>query len=92
MTKQLLSFSGLLLIFNLLFSLNCAAVELIRLNTVVEMNIGESQKIRLTNGDIINVSLLDVIIQRDSLRGAVRGAWVNTPAADAFITDVGPPD
>jgi murein DD-endopeptidase MepM/ murein hydrolase activator NlpD len=86
MTKQLPSFFSLALLINLLFSFNCAAVQLIRLNTVIEMNIGESQKIRLNNGDIVHVSLLDVIIERDSLRGAVRDARVRLTVDGKEIT------
>lgn len=47
-----------------------------RLNTISELNIGESEQIVLINGEIVKLSLKDVKIDRDSLRDAVRNARV----------------
>ncbi len=45
-----------------------------RLNTISELNTGESKQVILTNGEIVKLSLKDVRIERDSVRGAVRNA------------------
>ncbi|MGM0378040.1 MAG: PKD domain-containing protein [Bacteroidota bacterium] len=47
-----------------------------RLNTISELNIGESEQVVLANGETVKLSLRDVSIVRDSVRGAVRNAIV----------------
>lgn len=50
--------------------------QLERLNTVIELNIGESSNVKLINGETVELTLLDVITERDEVRGAVRSAQV----------------
>jgi murein DD-endopeptidase MepM/ murein hydrolase activator NlpD len=48
-----------------------------KVRITTEMNIGESQVIKLSSGKIVNLKLLDIKETRDSLRNAVRAAYVN---------------
>lgn len=43
---------------------------------VVELDAGESKKIKLTNGEVVSLLLKEVNVERDNVRGAVRGADV----------------
>ncbi len=57
-----------------------------RLNTISEMNIGESKQVVLTNGEIVNLFMKDIRIDRDSVRGAVRNAVVTAEVDGEEIT------
>jgi murein DD-endopeptidase MepM/ murein hydrolase activator NlpD len=48
----------------------------IPLRVVVDLRIGESQEIKLFNGDIVSVKLLDIIENCDEIRYAIRSAFV----------------
>lgn len=43
---------------------------------VVDMNLGESAKVTLSNGDTVRVKLVDLVEETDSLRAAIRSALV----------------
>jgi hypothetical protein len=43
---------------------------------VIDLNVGESQRVQLSNGKQVAVSLLDLRERRDSVRNAVREAVV----------------
>jgi hypothetical protein len=45
-----------------------------RLNTVIDMNVGQTADVRLVNGDVVRLSFLGMDIQRDSVRYGIRGA------------------
>src|SRR6478672_9024613 len=53
---------------------------------VVDLNIGEEQQVRLTNGETVTVKLIDVQDHRDSLRGAVRRSEVKAEVAGKTVT------
>src|SRR6185369_7432053 len=46
------------------------------LHVTADLNLGESQEVTLTSGKKVTVQVLDLMEQRDSLRGAVRKAEV----------------
>ena len=46
------------------------------IRTVEELDIGESKEIELTNGEMVNLTLLDISEVRDSLRNAIRSVDV----------------
>ena len=58
----------------------------------VDLNIGDSENVTLTNGDKVTVKLIDVKDYRDSLRGAVRRSEVKVEvgraAGDAWLGDL----
>lgn len=85
MKKQHL-IAGSLLLFIAIWLFSCTTNELTRLNVVTELNIGESEKIELINGEVVNLSLLNVIVERDSLRGAIRDAHVKIAVDGEEIT------
>ena len=65
---------------------SCKSEEYHRLNTVVELNIGDTKDVELINGETVQVSLLDMSIERDSLRGAIRAASVDVRVDGEVIT------
>jgi murein DD-endopeptidase MepM/ murein hydrolase activator NlpD len=86
-SRELLThFRRTILSFILLLPLCSYSQPLSRLNTISELNIGESKKVVLTNGEYVNLTLKDVSIDRDSLRGAVRNASVTVEVDGEEIT------
>lgn len=79
--------SGLLFLSILLIFFSCKSPVLTRLNVVVELNVGESKKVELINGDIINLALNDIVIIRDSLRKGIRAVYlkVSVDGEDVII-------
>ncbi|MDD4590411.1 MAG: PKD domain-containing protein [Parabacteroides sp.] len=71
--KKPISIILLLLGFN---SIHIHSQQVERLNCIVELNIGESSKVRLINGETVLLTLEDVKVERDEVRGAVRSALV----------------
>ena len=53
-----------------------AQPNLAPLHVTVDLNLGESQEVTLASGKKITIQILDLMEQRDSLRGAVRKAEV----------------
>ena len=68
--------------------LNAAPPEPTRqpLGRVADLNIGESQDIRLVNGAKATVRLLDVTVQRDRMSEAVRSAQVKVEVNGVAVT------
>jgi murein DD-endopeptidase MepM/ murein hydrolase activator NlpD len=65
------------LFFLIIISISCNDTsKLTPLRVVAELNIGEAQNIKLINGDIVELKLLHVDVVRDSLRNAIRAAYV----------------
>ena len=56
------------------------------LRVVAELNIGESQEVKISNGDIVKLSLLEINEIRDSLRDAIRVAYVKISVDGEIIT------
>ncbi len=56
------------------------------LHVTADLNLGESQEVTLTNGKKVAVKVLDLMEQRDSLRGAVRKAEVKVLVDGKEIT------
>lgn len=74
--QRLLIWHTFLLLSCLLSIQEVRSQNLQRLNTVVELDQGESAEVILANGERIYVKLKEVRTERDSVRGAVRHAWV----------------
>ena len=67
----------LFFILLIILSVSCNDTSRITpVRVVAELNIGESQDIKLSNGDIVKLKLLQVDEIRDSLRNAIRSAYV----------------
>jgi murein DD-endopeptidase MepM/ murein hydrolase activator NlpD len=67
---------GIICLTGLLPILSCKSSSLKRLNVVVELDVGESKEVELINGDIVNLSLIDINLVRDSLRKGIRAAYI----------------
>ena len=57
-----------------------------KIRIVAEMNIGESQIIKLNSGATVNLKLLDITEIRDSIRNAVRASHVKVSVDGEEIT------
>ena len=84
-SKEIRFLLGLLLLITLSVSCNDTS-KLTPVRVVVDMNIGDSQEIRLSNGDIVKLKLLQVDVVRDSLRDAIRSVYVKVSVDDEMIT------
>ena len=62
------------LIAILLFSCNRGNSKVIPIRTIVELNVGESQQVEISNGQVVTLHLLEITEHRDSLRNALRSA------------------
>jgi murein DD-endopeptidase MepM/ murein hydrolase activator NlpD len=60
----------------LLFVIGCNRPEQSPARVLVELNTGESRDVKLQNGDVVKLALLEIVEEVDSCRGAVRGAGV----------------
>ncbi|MFC2125702.1 PKD domain-containing protein [Bacteroidota bacterium] len=60
--------------------------EISPIRIVTELNIGESQDIKLSNGDIVNLKLLKIDVVRDDLRDAIRSVSVKVSVDNEEIT------
>lgn len=76
---------GLFLLIILSVSCNDTS-KITPVRVIAELNIGESQDIKLSNGDIVNLKLLWIDVVRDSLRNAIRAAYVKVSVDDTEIT------
>jgi murein DD-endopeptidase MepM/ murein hydrolase activator NlpD len=56
------------------------------IRVIAELNTGESLDIKLSNGDMVKLELLQVDVVRDSLRNAIRSAQVNISVDGEEIT------
>jgi len=85
MLKQ---FTKILLVFLVcdLFSTNSFSQEPTCLNVVFELDIGESKKVTLTNNENVTVLLTGVKLIRDSVRNAIREAFVDLVVDGEKIT------
>ena len=75
MSKTVFHLSGFLL-FSILVICGCNNSPQIPLRVVTELNIGESQDIKLPNGNVVKLTLIEINLVRDSLREAIRAAYV----------------
>ncbi len=84
-TKALLVLSGyLILVFFVISCQNNSKVTPIRV--VEELNVGESSEVELTNGERVNLKLLQVDVKRDSLYNAIRDVQVKVSVDGEVIT------
>lgn len=66
-----------ILSFNLILNpIHSFSQNLTRLNSVVELNVGDSAKVKLINGETVILTLKEIQIERDDVRGAVRAASI----------------
>lgn len=68
------------------FTTCCNSSQLPSYRVISELNIGESQDIRLTNGDFVKLSLLEINEVHDSLRNAIRAAYIRISVDGEEIT------
>ncbi len=54
--------------------------------SVVDLNVGDSQEVTLSNGQKVTVKLLDLKEERDTLRGAVRRGEVKVQVGDKEVS------
>jgi len=69
--------------------LNTSCKESPALNPIrvtADLSIGESQDVRMTNGDVVKLYLLEIDEVRDSIRNAVRAAYVKVSVDGEEIT------
>ena len=62
----------LMMIPILLFSISCKPKQLKRMNTVIEMNVGQTQDVMLVNGEVVKLAFNSMDIVRDSVRLGIR--------------------
>src|SRR5690554_2100174 len=62
------------------------AQKLSRLNTVVELDVGESAEVELTNGEKVQITLKNIKSYKDNVRGAVRSASVKLNVDGETVT------
>ncbi len=74
--KFIIHFQRIMFCFLVFFPIYSYSQTLSRLNTISELNVGESKQVVLTNGEIVKLFLKDIRINCDSVRGAVRNAMV----------------
>jgi len=86
MKKPVCVFTGILF-FLCILNVSCSdTTELAPIRVVVELDIGESGDIRLSNGDVVKLELLEISEVRDSLRGGIRRAYVKVSVGGDEIT------
>ena len=73
-------------VFIILIASSCKESELTPVRVVAELNTGESRDIKLSNGDIVKLSLLEIKEVRDSLRNAIRAAFIRISIDGEEIT------
>jgi murein DD-endopeptidase MepM/ murein hydrolase activator NlpD len=88
MTKYLFTLSALIIFFSILVPYTGTSQNLLRLNTVVELNVGETMEVEMINGEIVSLALIKINVERDKVRGAVRSAYVNLKV-DGVLTTIG---
>jgi len=70
-----------------ILTLSCNDTSMLTpIRVVTELNIGESQDIELSNGEIVQLKLLIINVVRDSLRNAIREVYVKAFVDDEEIT------
>ncbi len=77
------------LIIPIIILYNCTGVKPDNIRVTAELNIGETQDIKINNGENVRLSLSGIQLIRDSIRGAIRDARVmitvnGQPAALSF--------
>jgi murein DD-endopeptidase MepM/ murein hydrolase activator NlpD len=76
MKRLLKGILGFICLMGFLITISCKSSVMKRLNVVVELDVGESKEVELINGDIVNLSLIDIKTVRDSLRNGIRAAYL----------------
>lgn len=77
----------LMLLFFTILTISCKrTTDLTPVRVVTELNLGESREITLTNGETVNLTLLEITDLRDSLRQAIRDVRVKVIVDGAEIT------
>ncbi len=64
--------TGIILLLIIINLTGCKKTGQKPVRVLAELNIGESEDIRLSNGEIVKISLLEITEYRDSLRNAIR--------------------
>ena len=75
------------LIFLMILNISCGDKPVIApVRVIAELDTGESQDITFSNGDMVNLKLLQVDVVRDSLRNAIRSVRVKISVDDKEIS------
>jgi murein DD-endopeptidase MepM/ murein hydrolase activator NlpD len=86
MKKYFLKTTGILIISIILFASCTKIPKATSFRLIAELNIGESQDIKLSNGEIVKLALLEITEVRDSLRNAIRAASIKVSVDGEVIT------
>ena len=86
MSKTLLLTGGIIFFSTLASVPGCKKAGLKPVRVIAELKIGESQDVKLSNGDVVKLSLLEINEVRDSLRNAIRAAYVKVSVDGEEIT------
>jgi len=86
MLKMLLKIQVIILFAIILIESGCRPSGSDPCRVISELNIGEVQNVRLTNGDAVNLSLIEIKEIRDSVRNAIREASVKVSVDGEEIT------
>ena len=76
MLKMLLKIQVIILFVIILIENGCRPSGSDPSRVISELNIGEVQDVKLTNGDVVNLSLIEIKEIRDSVRNAIRESLV----------------
>lgn len=86
MLKMLLKIHVIILIAIILIENGCRPSGSDPIRVISELNIGEVQDVKLTNGEVISLSLIEIKEIRDSVNDAIREAFVKVSIdGDEFI-------
>lgn len=86
MKNVLTKFILCLYFLSILILSGCGSNTILPLRVVADLNIGETRDVVLSNGDVVKLSLLEIKEVRDSLRDALRAAYVKISVDDEIIT------
>jgi murein DD-endopeptidase MepM/ murein hydrolase activator NlpD len=86
MLKPVLKIRWILFLVIILSVYSCNTPRINPIRVIAELNIGESKDIKLSNGDHVKLSLLEIKEVRDSLRNAIRAAYIKVAVDGEEIT------
>ena len=86
MLKMFIKMQVIILFAIILIENSCKTSGTDPCRIIAELNIGEVQNVKLTNGDIVNLSLVEIKEIRDSIRNAIRAVYVKVSIDGEEIT------
>lgn len=76
----------IVVLFIAYYTMGCNMSEPEKLHTSVELDMGETRQVQLTNGKTVNLKLLEIKVVRDSIRNGVRTAVVRVSLDGTEVT------